>query len=84
MSLHAAHERYEAHEKSTPHPVQLAVWLMRLPAVLRATGMQRTSIYDRVRAGTFPRPVAITSTARAWRSDEIEAWIERRTAERDA
>lgn len=58
--------------------------LMRLREVLAQTSLGRTAVYDRVRSGQFPRPVALTKTARAWRSDEIDAWIAQRCAERDA
>ncbi len=58
--------------------------LLRLPDVIRSTGLARSSIYDAIAAGRFPRPVPLTATARAWRSDEIERWIVDRIAARDA
>jgi len=30
----------------------------------------------------FPRPVHLSKRGRGWRSDEIDAWIEARSAER--
>ncbi len=57
--------------------------LLRLPAVMRATGLNRTRIYALQRAARFPRAVKISERAVAWRSDEVNAWIEARTAERD-
>lgn len=58
--------------------------LLRLPEVIRTTGLARSSIYGLIAAGRFPRPVPLTTTARAWRSDEIEQWIADRCAERDS
>lgn len=58
--------------------------LLRLPDVIAATGLKRSTIYDLIAAGRFPRPVPLTATARAFRSDEIEQWIAARCAERDA
>ena len=58
--------------------------LLRLPQVIERTGLGRSSIYDKIRARTFPAAVPLTSTARAWRSDEIENWIAERIAARDA
>jgi len=58
--------------------------LLRLPQVIERTALGRSTLYDRIAAGTFPAPVPLTATARAWRSDEVDAWIEARTAERDA
>lgn len=57
--------------------------LLRRDAVERITGLARSTIYDGIRAGTFPKPVPLTATARAWRSDEIEQWIVGRIAARD-
>jgi prophage regulatory protein len=58
--------------------------LLRLPAVIAATGLQRSTIYDGIRAGTFPKPVPIGARTVAWASDEIDAWIAARIAARDA
>ena len=58
--------------------------LLRRDEVEHLTGLRRSTLYDQMRAGTFPRPVAITATARAWRSVEIDAWIAQRCAARDA
>lgn len=58
--------------------------LLRRHEVERQTGLARSSLYDLIRADRFPRPVALTTTARAWRSDEIEQWIAARIAARDA
>lgn len=58
--------------------------LLRLPEVIRTCGLARSSIYDLIAAERFPRPVPLTATARAWRSDEVDAWIADRIAARDA
>jgi prophage regulatory protein len=57
--------------------------LLRLPQVIVQTGCGRSTLYDAIRAGTFPKPVPLTTTARAWRSDEVDAWIAARIAARD-
>ena len=71
-TLHAAHETY------------VAPRLLRLPEVMARTGLRRTSLYQRVGAGTFPQAVALTTTARAWLESEVQAWISDRVRERDA
>lgn len=58
--------------------------LLRLPEVIERTGLGRTTIYDSIAAGTFPRPVPLTATARAWRCDEVDGWIAARCVARDA
>jgi prophage regulatory protein len=47
---------------------------MRLPAVMAATGMSRSTIYDWVKAGTFPKPLQIGARAVAWDEAEVVAW----------
>lgn len=52
--------------------------LLRLPQVESRTGLKKSTIYDRIKQGTFPISVKLGAKAVAWRSDEIEAWIESR------
>ena len=47
---------------------------MRMPAVIEATGKARQTIYDNMKAGTFPRAVRIGPRSIAWDADEIAAW----------
>ena len=49
--------------------------LLRLPAVTARCGLRKTSIYLRIREGTFPAPVALGARAVAWRESDIEAWL---------
>lgn len=64
--------------------------LMRLPDVLRVTGLGTTKVYELVSQDLFPRPVVLARTrsgrARtvAWPAHEVYAWISARIAERDA
>lgn len=51
------------------------VRILRLADVLAATGLSRTSLYDAVRDGSFPKARQLTKVAVGWRSDEVEAWI---------
>jgi prophage regulatory protein len=52
--------------------------ILRLHEVSRAVGLGRTSIYRRIAAGTFPRPVQLGPSARAvgWRESDVIEWIE--------
>lgn len=58
--------------------------LMRLPEVTKVTGLGRSSIYEKISEGTFPKSVPLGGRAVAWVSDEVEAWILERIEERDA
>ena len=71
-------ERHKAHEFFA------AQRLLRLPEVVARTGLGKSSIYKRIAAGTFPAPVPLTATARAWCESEVMAWVAERVAERDA
>lgn len=50
--------------------------LLRARAVVQATGYCRSSIYNLIKAGKFPKPVKLAGGgAVAWRSSEVAAWI---------
>ena len=67
--------------------------LIRLPEVINRTGYGRTSIYRKMKEGSFPRciklggpledPNAFDSRAIAWIEDEVEQWMATRIKERD-
>lgn len=57
--------------------------LERLAAVRQRTGLCTSSIYEGMKDGWFPKNFAISKQARAWDSDEIDAWIAARIAARD-
>jgi prophage regulatory protein len=56
--------------------------LISLPEVMRLTGCGRTSIYDGIGNGTFPKHTKC-GTASRWVESEILAWNAARVAERD-
>ena len=55
--------------------------LMRLPTVKERVGMGRTTIYEKIKEGSFPRPVPIGDRAVAWDSEAIDRWIENKISE---
>jgi prophage regulatory protein len=53
--------------------------LLRLPAVLEATGLARSTLYRFVKNGAFPRPIKIGgSRAAVWLRSAVRAWIQER------
>ena len=50
--------------------------LIRLKEVMHRTGMKRSTIYARVKAGTFPPNFKIGERAAAWNEKDIDAWID--------
>lgn len=65
-----------------------AVTLIRLPDLVALTGLQRATVYKRLKDDpTFPRPVPLSdSTARgapvAWVLAEVQEWVKSRIAAR--
>jgi prophage regulatory protein len=57
--------------------------ILKRRAVEAVTGLSRSSVYRLAAAGQFPKPISLGPRAVGWRADEIAAWIEERTAERD-
>jgi prophage regulatory protein len=56
---------------------------LRRPEVEDVTGLPRSSIYEGMAAGTFPKPVLIGAKAVAWLEAEIIDWQKKRMAERE-
>lgn len=46
--------------------------------VERRTGLSTTTIYRKMRAGTFPLPIKIAERAVRWRESDIEQYVEAR------
>jgi prophage regulatory protein len=51
--------------------------ILRLPIVLDRTGLSRSTVYQRVAEGRFPRPVSLGARAVGWVETEVEDWIAR-------
>lgn len=51
-------------------------WLIRLPEVIRRTGLSRSTIYRLFndQASGFPKPVKVGARMIAWRPSAIDAW----------
>ena len=47
--------------------------ILRLPAVKARTGLSRSTIYQRIREGTFPPPVNLGKRAVGWLESELAA-----------
>ena len=47
--------------------------ILRLPAVKSRTGLSRSTIYLRIKEGSFPAPVSLGARAVGWPSTEIDA-----------
>ena len=52
----------------------IAVMFLRLQAVIRVTGLSRSTLYRLIADKRFPRPVRLGPRAVAWRRSDIDAW----------
>jgi prophage regulatory protein len=50
----------------------------RLPTVIQATGLGRSTIYRMVASGVFPAPVQLGARAVAWRWSDLDRWSDTR------
>ena len=51
-------------------------YLLSRKEVEKRVGLSRSTIYDHMNAGTFPRPVRVGPKAVRWRTSEIDAWMD--------
>ena len=49
--------------------------LLRREEVEERTGLARTTIYRKMREGSFPEPLQVGARAVRWPASEIDAWL---------
>jgi prophage regulatory protein len=49
--------------------------LLRLRDVLTIVGLSRAHVYNLVKQGLFPRPIALGSNCARWIQSEVQAWV---------
>ena len=54
--------------------------LLRLPAVKQRTGLSRSTLYDLMKRGDFPKPIPLGARAVGFVDSEVSAWIDKRIA----
>ena len=52
--------------------------MLRVPEAMARTGLSRTTLWRRVRAGTFPPPTELGKNSIGWPESEIDAWLANR------
>lgn len=55
--------------------------ILRRKQVESRVGLSRSTIYDRIKAGTFPAPISLGAKAVGWLESDISAWIASRIQE---
>ena len=54
--------------------------MLRFKAVTQATGYPRGTVYEHIKRGTFPKPVAMGMRTAAWPRYEVEKIVQARIA----
>lgn len=57
------------------HAAQLAEALLRLSTVEAITGLGRSTIYAKLKAGEFVEPVRLGTRCTRWKAGDIQAWL---------
>ncbi len=52
--------------------------ILRLPDVLNKVGLKRSTLYDLIGEGDFPKQVQLGERTVGWLESEVEGWIEKR------
>jgi prophage regulatory protein len=60
--------------RTQPSPEVVGALLLRIGAVMRLTGLGRSTIYRLMAEEQFPSPVRLTKRVVAWRRSELEQW----------
>jgi prophage regulatory protein len=64
-------------------PARGGVRILRQRQVLQLLGISSSTLWEWVRRGRFPKPIAIGPNSKAWLADEIDAHLLARANERD-
>jgi prophage regulatory protein len=49
--------------------------ILRLKAVLERTGLSRSTMYRKIKQGTFPAQVRISERCIGWRESDLDQWL---------
>ncbi len=52
--------------------------ILRRPEVETPVGVKRSTLYDWMAQGTFPKPVALSVRLVGWRESDVTAWLDSR------
>jgi prophage regulatory protein len=52
--------------------------ILRLPDVMKVTGLKRSSLYSAIQRNEFPKQISLCVRSVGWNSEEVDAWVEER------
>jgi prophage regulatory protein len=73
--------QHTAKHSAHAHAQDFQTVLIRRKEVERLTALSRSRIYDLMKQGAFPKPVALGAMSVAWVEAEIQDWIAARIAD---
>lgn len=54
--------------------------IIKRPEVESITGLSRSTIYVKMGAGTFPKPIKLSERSVGWLEHEIQEWVKNRVS----
>lgn len=60
--------------------IQQALTILRRKQVEARTGLARSTIYQRIKQGTFPAPISLGPRAVGWIEGDVATWLEAQVA----
>lgn len=58
--------------------------IIRLPEVMKTTGLARSTIYQKMAENSFPKPISLGVKSVGWLDTDIQNWIQQRIAQSSA
>lgn len=49
--------------------------ILRIGTVVERTGLSRSTLYRKIREGSFPRQVSISTQCTGWRESAVSRWV---------
>ena len=60
------------------------ITVLKLPTVIKLSGLARATIYKHIKTGNFPQPIKMTSKSIGFIEHEIEKWLQEKADQRPA
>ena len=60
----------------------MATKILRLPDVINRVGLKRSTIYQLIETGVFPKQLKLGERSSGWLESEIENWLQTRIGNR--
>ncbi len=62
-------------QAGTPTTTQPGEALLKIQAVLQRTSLSKSTLYAKIKEGTFPEPVRLGARCSRWKSSELDNWL---------